>query len=65
VIAVVVGLENRRQLQALGIQGSNHRPCHRRIHHHRLLTALDQKHIVVAEHRDQAHLQGLWQLAHR
>ena len=65
VVTVVVGVENRRELQALGLQGGNHRLCHRRIHHRRLLTVLDHKHIVVAEHWDQAHLQGFWQLAHR
>ena len=65
VIAVVMGVEYGRELQALGLQGGNHRVCHRRIHHRRLLAALDHKHIVVAEHWDQAHLQGFWQLAHR
>ena len=53
VVAVVVGVQDRHQLQPLLLEGSDHWLCHRRIDHHRLALALQQKYVVVAQYRNQ------------
>ena len=53
VVAVVVGVQDRHQLQPLLLEGGDHWLCHRRIDHHRLSLALQQKYVVVAQYRNQ------------
>ena len=52
-VAVVVGVQDRHQLQPLLLEGSDHWLCHGRIDHHRLALALHQKDVVVAQYRNQ------------
>ena len=57
VVAVVVGLEHRHQLQPPLPQPGDGRGGHRRIHHRRLPAVMEHEQVVVVQHRQQLHLQ--------
>ena len=60
VVVMVVGVQDRLQLQPPLLQPIDHRFSHRWIHHRGWAGAgaMQHKHVVVAEHRNQRHLAG-------